>query len=75
MKLYKPMLARSAEAPFSSGDWIFEVKWDGIRGISYVKDELSIRSRNQKELIGNFPELSELKNLARDMVLDGEIIV
>ncbi|MCZ7402271.1 MAG: hypothetical protein O8C61_08620, partial [Candidatus Methanoperedens sp.] len=47
----------------------------GIRGISYVKDELSIRSRNQKELIGNFPELSELKNLARDMVLDGEIIV
>jgi len=75
MKLYKPMLARSAEAPFSSGDWIFEVKWDGIRGISYVKDELSIRSRNQKELIGNFPELSELKNLAREMVLDGEIIV
>jgi len=75
MKQYKPMLARSAEAPFSSGDWIFEVKWDGIRGISYVKDELSIRSRNQKELTGNFPELSELKNLARDMVLDGEIIV
>lgn len=69
------MLARSAEAPFSSGDWIFEVKWDGIRAISYVKEELSIRSRNQKELIANFPELSELKDLARDMVLDGEIIV
>ena len=75
MKQYKPMLARSAEAPFSSSDWIFEVKWDGIRAISYVKEELSIRSRNQKELIANFPELSELKDLARDMVLDGEIIV
>ena len=69
------MLSRSAEAPFSSGDWIFEVKWDGIRAISYVKEELSIRSRNQKELMANFPELSELKELARDMVLDGEIIV
>jgi ATP-dependent DNA ligase len=23
------MLARSAEAPFSSDEWIFEVKWDG----------------------------------------------
>ena len=69
------MLARSAEAPFSSGDWIFEVKWDGIRAISYVKEELSIRSRNLKELTANFPELSELKDLARDMVLDGEIIV
>jgi len=75
MKQYKPMLARSAEAPFSSGDWIFEVKWDGFRAISYVKEELSIRSRNQKEMIANFPELSELKDLARDLVLDGEIIV
>jgi len=75
MKQYKPMLARSTEEPFSSGDWIFEVKWDGIRAISYVKEELSIRSRNRKELKDNFPELSELKSQARDMVLDGEIIV
>lgn len=75
MKRYKPMLARSARAPFSSDEWIFEVKWDGIRAISYVSEELSIRSRNQKELKDNFPELSELKDLARDTVLDGEIIV
>lgn len=75
MKQYKPMLARPAEAPFSSRDWIFEVKWDGLRAVSYVKEELSIRSRNQKELIVNFPELSELKDLTKDTVLDGEIIV
>ncbi len=75
MKQYKPMLAGSAQVPFSSEDWIFEVKWDGIRAISYVKEKLSIRSRNQKELMVNFPELSELKDLARDTVLDGEIIV
>jgi bifunctional non-homologous end joining protein LigD len=75
MKLYKPMLARPAEAPFSSSDWIFEVKWDGIRAISYLEGELSIMSRNQKELIDNFPELSELKDLTHDTVLDGEIVV
>jgi bifunctional non-homologous end joining protein LigD len=75
MKQYKPMLARPAEAPFSSADWIFEVKWDGIRAISYVKDGLSVRSRNQKELIDNFPELSELIDLTQDTVLDGEIVV
>jgi len=69
------MLAESAEAPFSSKDWIFEVKWDGIRAISYVNAELSIRSRNDKELCQNFPELSELKKLTHDAVLDGEIIV
>ena len=75
MKYYKPMLALPAEAPFSSDNWVFEVKWDGIRAISYVKQGLSIRSRNQKELIDNFPELSELNDLTRDTVLDGEIVV
>jgi DNA ligase D-like protein (predicted ligase)/DNA ligase D-like protein (predicted 3'-phosphoesterase) len=75
MKQYKPMLASLAEEPFSSDDWIFEVKWDGIRAISYVKEELNIRSRNQKELLDNFPELSELKDLTGNAVLDGEIIV
>ena len=72
---YKPMLAQSAEAPFSSKDWIFEVKWDGIRAISYTNDELTIRSRNDKELKYNFPELEELRSLTRNAVLDGEIVV
>ncbi|VVB95853.1 DNA ligase [uncultured archaeon] len=75
MKQYNPMLASPADAPFSSDDWIFEVKWDGIRAISYVNEKLSIRSRNQKELIDNFPELNELKELASNTVLDGEIVV
>ncbi|MCW4036597.1 MAG: non-homologous end-joining DNA ligase [Candidatus Bathyarchaeota archaeon] len=75
MSRYKPMLAGDAEAPFSSPDWIYEIKWDGIRAISYVDDELSIRSRNGKELKDRFPELEELKEIAKDVVLDGEIIV
>jgi DNA ligase D-like protein (predicted ligase)/DNA ligase D-like protein (predicted 3'-phosphoesterase) len=73
--LYRPMLAQSSDAPFSSGDWIFEIKWDGIRAISYLNVELSIRSRNGYELGSNFPELGELKGLARNVVLDGEIVV
>jgi DNA ligase D-like protein (predicted ligase)/DNA ligase D-like protein (predicted 3'-phosphoesterase) len=72
---YKPMLAQSAEGPFNSKDWIFEVKWDGIRTISYINDELSLRTRNDKELRYNFPELEELKTLAKNVVLDGEIVV
>jgi bifunctional non-homologous end joining protein LigD len=75
MMHYKPMLARTAEAPFSSKDWIFEVKWDGMRAIAYINEQLSIRSRNQKELKDNFPELQELKEVAENLVLDGEIIV
>jgi DNA ligase D-like protein (predicted ligase)/DNA ligase D-like protein (predicted 3'-phosphoesterase) len=75
MRQYKPMLAESAEKPFSSADWIFEVKWDGVRALSYVDGAVSVRSRNHKELIENFPELGELKKLVKDVVLDGEIIV
>jgi DNA ligase D-like protein (predicted ligase)/DNA ligase D-like protein (predicted 3'-phosphoesterase) len=72
---YKPMLAQHAKKPFNSEEWIFEVKWDGIRAISYLDDGLSIRSRNDKELKYNFPELEELKKLTENAVIDGEIIV
>jgi DNA ligase D-like protein (predicted ligase)/DNA ligase D-like protein (predicted 3'-phosphoesterase) len=75
MKLYKPMLAQSAESPFSANDWVFEVKWDGIRAIAYIGSDFSLKSRNQREIKDNFPELSELEKLAVEVVLDGEIIV
>jgi bifunctional non-homologous end joining protein LigD len=75
MKKYKPMLAKTAQAPFSQKNWIFEVKWDGIRAISYINEEFSIKTRNQKELKTVFPELQELKDLASNAVVDGEIIV
>jgi DNA ligase D-like protein (predicted ligase)/DNA ligase D-like protein (predicted 3'-phosphoesterase) len=69
------MLAQSREKPFDSFDWIFEAKWDGIRALVYIGEILSIKSRNGKELLLKFPELIELKDLATEVVLDGEIIV
>ena len=73
---YKPMLAKEAKAPFTDKDWIFEVKWDGFRAIAYIDaDALSLRSRNQKDLLPSFPELEELKQQASGTVLDGEIVI
>ena len=72
---YLPMLAQSATGPFSSDNWLFEIKWDGVRAIAYVNDTLSLRSRNDRELVGQFPELDELLTLAPGTVLDGEIVV
>jgi len=72
---YLPMLARSAPAPFSGDDWLFEVKWDGVRAIAIVDGTLSLVSRNGTELAGRFPELGELVTLAPHTVLDGEIVV
>jgi bifunctional non-homologous end joining protein LigD len=73
--IYKPMLAKVAEEAFSDKDWIFEVKWDGFRAIAYVEEPFSLKSRNQKELKQNFPELQQLSKLAQNLVVDGEIIV
>ncbi|MCW4025751.1 MAG: non-homologous end-joining DNA ligase [Candidatus Bathyarchaeota archaeon] len=73
--IYKPMLAKEAKSPFSSEDWVFEVKWDGFRAIAYVETSLSIKSRNGKELKANFPELEELGKLGKNIVIDGEIVV
>ena len=72
---YAPMLARTAEAPFSSPDWLFEVKWDGIRAIAFTVGGFSLLSRNGKEMADRFPELAEIPNLAPGCVLDGEIVL
>ncbi len=73
--IYRPMLAKVAEEAFSDKEWFFEVKWDGFRAIAYIEESFSLKSRNEKELKGNFPELQELKKLAKNIVVDGEIIV
>ncbi len=72
---YQPMLSRTANGPFNGDAWYFEIKWDGVRAIAYVGEDLSLRSRNDRELTGQFPELAELLNLAPHTVLDGEIVV
>ena len=70
---YKPRLCKSASKPFSGSDWIFEVKWDGFRALAYVNGRFSLKSRNGIEFKYNFPEICELKQLAHDVVLDGEL--
>jgi DNA ligase D-like protein (predicted ligase)/DNA ligase D-like protein (predicted 3'-phosphoesterase) len=73
--IYLPMLAKVAEEAFSGKEWVFEIKWDGFRAIAYVEEPFSLKSRNEKELKQNFPELQELNKLASNIVVDGEIIV
>jgi bifunctional non-homologous end joining protein LigD len=75
MNFYKPMLAKPISKPFSGKDWIFETKWDGFRAIVYVKDHFFLQSRNAKEFKFAFPELEELGQLSKNVVLDGEIVI
>ena len=72
-----PMLATSVEKPFDSPDWLFEVKWDGYRAISFIADgKVRLVSRNQNDLTAQFSELDDLPKFveAESAVLDGEIV-
>jgi bifunctional non-homologous end joining protein LigD len=71
-------LATLADNPFSNPDWLFEIKWDGERALSFVRDgEVELRSRSAREITQEYPELKELpKRLnARKAILDGEVVV
>jgi bifunctional non-homologous end joining protein LigD len=73
----EPMLAESAPQPPDSPDYVYEVKWDGIRAlISLDEGEIRIRGRNGTELTKKFPELlvPEQAFRATDGLFDGEIV-
>ncbi|HYO05513.1 MAG TPA: DNA polymerase ligase N-terminal domain-containing protein, partial [Phototrophicaceae bacterium] len=81
----KPMLATLINKPFNSQDWVFEIKWDGVRSLSYIHKSLEIlkiQSRNGNTITQRYPELIEPLKSAIDeqkcnesVVLDGEIVV
>jgi bifunctional non-homologous end joining protein LigD len=73
----KPMLATLVNEPFDQQGWLYEVKWDGFRSVSYRnKGSVDIRSRNNKDLNKKFyPLYNALKDWAVNAVVDGEIIV
>jgi bifunctional non-homologous end joining protein LigD len=72
-----PMKPRLVTDPPATGDWIYELKFDGIRLIAVKSGKkVSLLSRNKNELAGRFPEIVEaVKNLpARECVIDGEVV-
>ncbi len=72
-----PMKPRLLEAPPTSGDWTYELKFDGIRLIAVKNAErVSLISRNKNELAGRFPEIVEaVQSLPiADCVIDGEVV-
>lgn len=80
----KPMLPTlQTELPLDEG-WLYEVKYDGFRGILSVhsKENVSLQSRNGKELLPHFPEIKDqLMTLINEdtfplpLILDGEVVL
>src|SRR5258708_643467 len=70
-------LAKLADKPFSDPNWLFEIKWDGIRTVAFV-DNGSVRlsARSGRDVTAEFPEFQDLaKHLrAGTAIVDGEIV-
>ena len=74
----RPMLGTLVEKPFSDPDWLFELKWDGVRALAFVDEgDYRLESRMGHDMTDRYPELAPLPELlsGRQMVLDGEIVV
>ncbi len=70
------MLARLAPH-IPSGEYAYEVKWDGVRAVAYIDDKrLRLLSRNNRDITVSYPELKDIarKFPARNAILDGEIV-
>jgi bifunctional non-homologous end joining protein LigD len=72
-----PMPASAGRLPSHDEEWAFEIKWDGVRAITYWQPgELRIESRNLNDVSARYPELRALGPQlgSREAVLDGEIV-
>ena len=84
------MLATLVDEAFNSKDWVFEVKWDGVRSILFfnkIKRTIELQSRNGKFITHRYPELVKALELTilillpqyikckKSAILDGEIVV
>ena len=73
-----PMLACLADRPPAGDQWLYEIKWDGVRAVCFIEDgQVQIYSRTGNRCTQQYPELSVLPHYinATSAILDGEIAV
>ncbi len=76
-RFIEPMKPRLVEEPPAVGDWVYEIKFDGIRALTVKKGrKVSLLSRNRNELTGRFADIAQAVRDLKigDCVLDGEIV-
>ena len=76
-RFIEPMKPRLVDAPPTHGDWLYELKFDGIRLLAIKNGKkIELISRNKNDLTQRFAELLDsLEALpAKEFVIDGEVV-
>ena len=74
----RPMLASLAAEPFDSSTHIYEVKWEGVRCLAFIKrGQVRLQSRRLVDITAQYPEMVDLwQSLnASSALLDGVLLV
>lgn len=79
----RPMLPTLTFDPPQKGNWLYELKYDGYRGLlEWTEHEVHLWSRNGKDMLPQFPEIKTFldANLERmkeylPILLDGELVI
>ena len=77
-KSITPMTAYLAEQPPAGENWLYEIKWDGVRGLCFIEEgRMHIQSRTGNSCERQYPELSVLPHHVRaeTAIIDAEIAV
>jgi len=75
---FAPMLCQTADAPFSSDDWVFELKYDGFRLLAFGgAGAATLRYRSMQDPTHRYPEITSAVRALPipGLVLDGEIVM
>jgi len=73
----EPMLSETSEKVPMGSEYLYEVKWDGIRALIALEDgQVRIRSRNHNDITAQFPELHAVDKAFRatNGLFDAEIV-
>lgn len=73
-----PMKAFAVDAPPAGPEWVYEIKWDGVRAICFLdRQNIRLVSRTGNRCDAQYPELSVIHHYidAETAILDGEIAV
>jgi bifunctional non-homologous end joining protein LigD len=77
MKPILPMEPTGSESIPRGKDWIAQVKWDGVRVLTYYDgDDVRLYNRKRNERTCHYPEITDIRSYcdAGSVILDGEVI-
>lgn len=73
----RPMEPLGKKEPFNSPDYLFQIKWDGVRIMSLIeRRRVILKNRKGRPRTEQYPELQKLAELVEtgNAILDGEVV-